>query len=282
LNLLAALLFRQGRLDESISNMERAVALSRARLGASHPGTATLTHNLGMALHRRGRYEESERVLREAWTALEQALGPEHPSIGITMKALANVLEAIGRWEEADSLYRDAVAFTRRTMGAGSTRDLGIALHDHGGALVRQGQFERAAPLLEESLGLEREMAGLGSPGEGIILMTIGDLRRRQGDATAAERTYREALVILEQAFPPSHPRRLAARSGLGLSLADQGKTAEGEALLLGAHQDATALADGGVAARAAARALAQYHEARGNTTEAARWQALATPPAGG
>jgi serine/threonine-protein kinase len=282
LNLLAALLFRQGRLDESIINMERALALSRARLGAGHPGTATLTHNLGMALHRRGRYQESETVLREAWSALEQGLGPDHPSIGVTMKALANVLEATGRWEEADSLYREAVAFTRRTAGPGNTRDLGIALHDHGGALVRQGQVERAAPLLEESLSLERQMAGAGSPGVGIIQMTIGDLRQRQGDAAAAERTYREALAILGKAFPPSHPRLLAARSGLGLSLADQGRTAEGEAMLLGAYQDATTLADGGVAARDAARALVRYYEPRGNASEASRWRDLATPPPGG
>jgi hypothetical protein len=44
-------------------------------------------------------------------------------------------------------------------------------------------------------------------------------------------------------------------------------------------HEDATTLADGGVAARDAARALARYHEARGNTDEAARWQSQAAPP---
>jgi tetratricopeptide (TPR) repeat protein len=279
LNLLAALQFRQGRVDESIVSIERAVSLSRDRLGAEHPGTATLTHNLGMALHRRGRYDEAETVLRAAWTSLEKALGPNHPAIGVTMKALANVLEATDRWNDADTLYRDALAFTRRTAGAGNNRDLVIALHDYGGALVRQGQFERADPLLEESLGLERRTSGAGGAGEGIILMAIGDLRRRQGNAVAAERIYRDALAILGRAFPPKHPRVLAARSGLGLCLGDQGKTRDAETMLLGVHEDATTLADGGVAARDAARALARYHEARGNTDEAARWQSQAAPP---
>jgi tetratricopeptide (TPR) repeat protein len=273
LNMLAALLYRQGRVDESIVNLQRAVSLSRDLLGTAHPGTATLTHNLGMALHRRGSYAEAESVLRDAWAALDGALGPDHPAIGVTMKALANVLDATDRWAEADTLYHDAVVFTRRAAGSGTSQDLTIALHDYGGALARHGELERARPLLEEALDLERTMLGAGSPGAGIIMISVGDLQRRQGDAAAAERTHREALAILGRAFPPTHSRVLAARSALGLSLGDLGHIAEAESMLMSAYNDAVTVADGGTAARHAAGALARFYEARGNAGEATRWQ---------
>jgi hypothetical protein len=110
-------------------------------------------------------------------------------------------------------------------------------------------------------------------------MIAVGDLQRRQGDAGAAERTHSEALAILGRAFPPTHPRVLAARSALGLSLGDLGRVAEAESMLTSAYDDALTVADGGTAARHAARALASFHEARGNTSEATHWQTQSAEP---
>jgi hypothetical protein len=71
----------------------------------------------------------------------------------------------------------------------------------------------------------------------------------------------------------------LAARSALGLSLGDLGRIAEAESMLMSAYDDALTVADGGTAARHAARALARFHEARGNAAEATRWQTQGADP---
>jgi len=272
LNLLAGLQYRQGRLDEAIVNMDRAVAMSRDLLGSSHPGTATLAHNLGLALHRRERFAESESALREAATGLREALGAEHPMVAVAMKSLANTLEAADRWPEADDLYREGIDLTRRTVGP-QHRDLAIALHDYGGALLRRGELDRAVPLLDESLAVESALFGSRGPGAGSVLGTMAELRRLEGEPAEAERIYGESLAILNENFPDDHPRVLSTRKGLALSIADQGRSTEAKSMLESAYADAENLADGGVAARDIARALATLHEGLANATDAALWR---------
>ncbi len=272
LNMLGALQYRQGKVDQSIVTMGLALEATRRTAGEDHPGTAVLAQNLALALHRRGRSEEAEPLLRGAIAEIESSLGPDYPPLGVVRKTLANVLDALDRWEEADSLYQEAIAFTRRFLGEGS-QDLGIALYDHGGALMRRGELDRARPLLDEAVQVQRAVLGPESPGAGITLGGAAEVRRRQGEARAAERMFREALGILEKTFPPGHPRVLAVRSGLGLSVADQGRTGEGEAMLLEVYEAARLLEDGGMAAREAARSLATLYEGMGDGEEAARWR---------
>jgi hypothetical protein len=50
--------------------------------------------------------------------------------------------------------------------------------------------------------------------------------------------------------------------------------------MLLSTFEAAGAVPDGGVAAREAARSLAQFHEARGNAQAAENWRARAAPVA--
>ena len=275
LNLLAVLQYGRGELDGAIATMGRALETSRRVYGPDNPTTAVLSQNLGLTLHRRGRSAEAEPLLRDALRGLERALGPDHPNIGPTMKTLALALDATGREAEADSLFQASIAFTRRVVGEDHP-DLATALFDYGSVLMRRGELERARALIDEAVEVSRHTEGPGSPGTGITMGGAAEVRRRQGDPETAERMYREALEVLGKTFPPSHPRMLAARAGLGLSLADQDRRDEAEELLLSVYEDAGTVGDGGVARRDAARSLAEFYEGVADAAEAARWRALA------
>lgn len=274
LNLLAVLQYRRNEIDSAIVTMGRALDLSRDVLGPDSPTTAVIAQNLGLTLHRRGRATEAEPLLREALRGIETALGPDHPNLGPTMKTLASVLDETGREEEADSLFRASIAFTRRVVGVHP--DLAIALYDYGTSLMRRGELARARTLIDEAVEVDRTVLGPDAPGMGVSLGGAAEVRRRQGDAPAAERMYREAVDVLRKTFPPTHPRVLAARAGMGLAMADQGRGDEAEALLLSTWEQANDIGDGGVTQRDVAEKLATFYEGAGDDAEAARWRALA------
>lgn len=275
LNLLGGLRYRQGKVDEAIFTMSEALDMNREALGPGHPNTAIITQNLGFLMHRQRRYEEAEALLREAIRSISAALGPDYPNLAATIKTLANVLDATGQWTEADSLYRESIAFTQRVLGD-VNQDMVIALHDYGGALAKHGQHDRAIELLREALGIEEQLTSRTSPGYGVTLGTLASATRMSGDPAAAERMYAEVLETLGAVFPPAHPRVLGARSGLGLTLADLGRTEEAEQLLLAVYEQAGGLEDGGVELRTVAGHLAGFYEEQGDADEAARWREIA------
>lgn len=279
LNVLGALQYRQGKLKEAMVSMGAAVDASDQALGSDHPQTAIMRQNFGMVLLRSGRPADAEGHFREALRAMEITLGPDYPNLGPSMKNLANALEAQDEWAEADSLFREALAHGRRIHGP-MARDVAIAAHDYGMALMKRDSIDRALPLLQEALDIERAVSGPNSPAVGVTMTTLAGARRRAGDAVGAERGYREALTVLAAVMPPTHPRMLSARSGLGMALLAQGRHAEAEELLLAVHADAEGLGDGGAEARGVAENLAELYEAMGDAESAGRWRTATEAPA--
>ena len=198
MNNLANDLALLGRYEEAAPLMQRTLELKVELYGTEHPSTLNSVSNLAELDDQRGRDAEAEVLHRKALEGRLRALGPSHDRTIESMERLAANLSNQGRFAEAERLAAAAAAQAAKSLG-----------ERHQTTLAAQDTHARAL------LGL-----------------------KRTGEAEAA---LRRLLVILEEKRERSEDAGEGAlladvvRLHLGMGLAEQGKRAEAEPLLLGA-----------------------------------------------
>ncbi|GAA3973343.1 tetratricopeptide repeat-containing protein [Thermobifida alba] len=104
---LALTLRRAGRADEAREQLRTVLSQRSRRLGARHPRTLAVHHQLGLAYAHAGRPEEAARVLREAYLRCLAAAGdPDVRLLSLRIRRdLAAAYRAAGRARDAAALY---------------------------------------------------------------------------------------------------------------------------------------------------------------------------------
>eukprot|EP00741_Cyanophora_paradoxa_P010934 tig00020553_g10571.t1 len=174
---LAVLRDAQGRPDEALELLERAVRVSEAGLGADHLEHATALQNLAMMLRQRGDFARAEPLLRAALAAREAALGPAHPHAH-ALDHLAAVAGETGRRDEAAALYARALGILEAAFPEGSL-DLSVVLSNAALLSLRRGDFEAAEAGLRRSLEMAEALLGPESPDVATALSNLGQALAR-------------------------------------------------------------------------------------------------------
>ena len=136
-NAQAALLQRQGRLEEAIGHYRAAIELA--------PQAAELHFNLGTAVHAQGRVDEAIRCYRKA-IALAPGLGVAHNNLG-------NALATSGRYADALASYARALALDPRNAEA--RRNLARGYNNLGNADNENGAMDAALASYARALELD-------------------------------------------------------------------------------------------------------------------------------
>jgi tetratricopeptide (TPR) repeat protein len=92
--------------QEGVSLLERALAISRRQPGARHPDTATIELNLATLLLQREHPDEAVRMSREALSIFEATLGLDHPRTTAAAKVLVEALREAGKRDEAEDMQK--------------------------------------------------------------------------------------------------------------------------------------------------------------------------------
>jgi tetratricopeptide (TPR) repeat protein len=101
-----------------------------------------------------------------------------------------------------------------------------------GYAYQRQGDQQRAIPLLEQSLQLRRKAAQGPTPLVLTSLRNLADALRMAGNAASAEGYYRQAVLMAQELYGARDPHIAAVKVGLGrLLYPNSSRTAEAEQL---------------------------------------------------
>jgi serine/threonine protein kinase/tetratricopeptide (TPR) repeat protein len=111
-------------------------------------------------------------------------------------------------------------------------------MHTLGGVRRQLGDFDRAAPLLEEALEIRRREYGDESLYVAESLRDRAELLRDQGRLTEAESVFREALDLERRLLGDEHPDIAVSMEGLALVLKEARDYAQAESL----YRDALAL----------------------------------------
>src|SRR5262249_367643 len=140
--------------------------------------------------------------------------------------------------------------------------------------LLEIGQFQQAAPLLEEALRIQRKALPQEHPAIGQSLVALGWARTGAGDPTEGERLLRDGLAIVRKALPPGHWFPADAESRLGDCLTTLKRFAEAEPLLLGSYQGLQAAAGTPPARRIQAlERLVRFYDLASQPEKAAVWR---------
>lgn len=229
---LGAIHQERGDYGEAERLYRESLALKR-RLGSEDQDVARSLANLANVLHVQGELEQAERLYRES-LALRQALPDDHPEVAIALSNLGSLLEDRGDVAGAEAVYRDVLARRRKIFGprhpvvASSLSNLGFVLQ-------ARGRHREAEPLYREALSIADESLDPRHPRRAIFLRHLAAALLAQGRAAEAEPLAREALEIFRTKAPGSW-RIADAESVLGGCLADLGRFAEAEPLLLGSY----------------------------------------------
>jgi len=101
LQVLAAAVRVQGRLDEAESLLKRSLAIRES---------GVVYTNLSELYSAQGKYPEAERCARRALSIYEKTLGPNHPLVGVGLNGLAQVLRHESAEIEVEPMYIRALA----------------------------------------------------------------------------------------------------------------------------------------------------------------------------
>jgi serine/threonine protein kinase/TolB-like protein/Flp pilus assembly protein TadD len=189
---LATILVAAGQPEAALAEASRAVAL-RPAFAENHFVLAWTHFNAGRFVEAAGEY----RLVAE-----------QQPDNAQALQMLGASLHAAGDLEGAMRAYRDAI---RVAPDAPSWANLGAVASARGDTTQALRAFEEAARL---------------EPGSATIRKSLGDARRRAGDAAGARADWQVAAELSRAALKvnprdPRHPQNLA------LCLAKLGRTAE-------------------------------------------------------
>ncbi len=254
---LSVALESQGRSEASLTHQREAVAMAEATLGADHPYTANLRNNLGVRLRSAGDYEGAVVYFGRALEVLENRPDVPRLELIAPLSNLGRVRLEQGRFAAArphleraaeiarsetpeDDFRRLVAIINSATLGtelgaferaeAGYRQVLAAMVErfgsDHpattrvrsllGSCLFAAGQSEAADEALSTALAAQR---GSGQNPNGLdeTLLSLGALRREQGNLDEARALLEEALELRGEILPAGHWRRAEVEAELAL-----------------------------------------------------------------
>ncbi|CAM2069719.1 Non-specific serine/threonine protein kinase [Sulfidibacter corallicola] len=219
-----------GHYDQSVDLLDACLRLTRARHGRMGLPQAERSRKLAKVLMARGDYPRAERLMKEVLAYQRESLGVGHPETALTMAGLGNLWVSTGAVDQAEEMLRGAVEI-QRAANVGSL-ELSDTLNTLGMLLRRQGEMERAVPLFEESLQLQREGLGEDHPNVATATNNLAAIYHGVGDFTRAAPLYRRSLELKRKRFGDSHPTIANGLNNLAVLLQDMGEDEEAERML--------------------------------------------------
>ena len=148
---LAYVLYSNNEHEQAIAQLRQALRIYRAAVGNEHPATAATASNLGFWLMEQGEYEESDALLQESLAVRREVLGDSHPATAGTQTILAYLRVATEQNDEALEFAASARQVLLQNLPEDHWR-VAFAKGAEGAALVAQGSYDLAEPLLLSSL----------------------------------------------------------------------------------------------------------------------------------
>lgn len=205
----AGALLHASRPGEAETAARAALAIGRQRLDAEHPAIGQSLQVLGGALRQQGRLDDAHEALESALAIQRQALGDHHGDIANSLNSLA--ILALTRQQNAlaERYLREALAI-QDALGQGQATPSITMASNLGTALMRQGNYDEAEPLLLDALERHRSMLGERHPAVFNSLHSLGQLALRQGRPDAAVAYAQSAVDLAQQVWGTSRELAIA------------------------------------------------------------------------
>jgi tetratricopeptide (TPR) repeat protein len=209
---------------------QRALAITEAAYGLTHPMVASVLNNLAGLLQATNRLAEAEPLYQRALAITEAAYGLTHPMVASVLNNLAELLRVTNRLAEADPLYQRALAITEAAYGP-THPEVATSLHNLALLLEATNRPAEAEPLYQRTLAIDEAAYGPTHPEVATDLNNLAGLLQATNRLAEAEPLYQRALAIDEAAYGPTHPTVAIRLDNLALLLWATDRLAEAEPL---------------------------------------------------
>lgn len=147
------------RYDESITELEEALRISKFNEGAKGENVARSLHYMSRPLRKQGRYDEALAKAKEAHSIFTEKFGSRHEEVLNCDTEIGLVSGKMGMHNEAEKALKRAMLACRMEHGCGSDK-LATKLLDMGVYYSGQGKYTVAMKFYEEALEIGRRFHG--------------------------------------------------------------------------------------------------------------------------
>jgi eukaryotic-like serine/threonine-protein kinase len=214
--------------------LREAGQVARQAFGADSLQAALVQVRLASSMTNRGEYDASEQTFLAAIPVLEARLGKNHGSTLGALNNLGYLYHAQGDLGAAERIHRELLARNLAKHGEWH-RAVGDSYQNLASAIMHQGRFEESLPLHRKAYETFKTVLNDDNYVTAIPLLSIAYAQLQLGDAPAAEAAAREALERLQATSAARHLEGVA-RCLAGLGLEQQGRVAEGAAMVAASH----------------------------------------------
>lgn len=205
-----------------------------SHFGKQHVVFASSLNNMALVYKESGQSTQALNYYQEALAVYEESAGAEHPStvavianIGLLYTRMAEQATGIERQSILDTAHEyveRALELRERILFPGAPL-VSVTRTHLGGVLRLQKRLPQARALFETALADLAEYPGKDHRAYGDALNGYGVVLKDQGDFTAAEEAYREALELRRTATHETHPDVLVTEFNLSECLLASGQT---------------------------------------------------------
>ena len=221
----------QGKAEEAIRLVGRAVDVQRRLLGESTPRCAAGLDTLAAVCQSTYDYTGAKRALRQAMEIREAALGPTHPEYLTSLNNLGLLYHATGDHLSAEPVLRRALEVSRAIYGPKHSNSI-CCLNNLAELCQTKGDLAGAEPLLREALDACKEVRDRWPADYAVALNNLAGLYAEMSDYLRAEPLLREALEIRKAVFGPESAEYAASLNNLGGLCLEKGDFAQAESRL--------------------------------------------------
>jgi serine/threonine protein kinase/Tfp pilus assembly protein PilF len=229
---LGMVLRHKGDFVQAESLYLKALNLKRSLYGDDDQEVAYTLNHYARLLYQEGRYKESIPIFREGFAIRQKHFGEDSPETVASKASLAAVLKETGDLDEAEMLYRQSLATTQKISGEKHPYNAGL-MGNLAAVLEAKNEDAEAEQLFRKSLSLYEELFPDGYSHMAGPLVALGTLLRKEGRAQEAEPYLRRGLQMRLSTLGSDHWMSGLSQRALGKCLADLGKDAEAENLLI-------------------------------------------------
>ncbi|RIK67423.1 MAG: hypothetical protein DCC65_06225 [Planctomycetota bacterium] len=213
---------------EAEEQVERALALYRAKQGDEGFDSAEALQLRGSVRSLAGRLEEAERDFRAALAAQRARRPAGHAAVAACLNDLATTITSQGRYDEAAAMLTEALEISRRAENERESV-LPEVVNNLGLVYLLQKNWTSAQPLFHEAVRLNQRLLGRLHPNIATNLDNLAQSYQGKGDLDSAEKHYREAIAMRRELFGSDHPDVAASLHNIATLLWIRGDRAGAE-----------------------------------------------------
>ena len=231
--LLAEVLVKQARYDESEQLFRQVLEIQERELGLEHVDVADCLGHLGTLASMRGHYAEAESQLKRAIDLFEKSAerDQQRERLADCLYGLALLYHTQGRYADAEPLYRRVITIREDVLGS-DHYEVATSLGSFSKLYTDRGDYVSAERLARQSHELLEKILGTTNPFLVRSLHRLALAENGQGKLRDAEETLRRALEIGEK-NPGSDPLQIAeVQNSLAANFLERSRPEQAEPLL--------------------------------------------------